>query len=270
MKYFIVTIAFILFYGCTNKNYIAYTEPSYEQEYKQPMKDSENMHRATLRSYVVKGIRYYPRHYEIGTILRGIASWYGHDFHNKLTSNGETYNMYDITAAHKTLPMNTMVEVKNLLNGKKLIVRINDRGPFIKTRIIDISKTGSSKLGFSNNGTTPVRLRILGYHGQIGTTYKYKSKVKKIKYIHPKAKKITKKFVRNSNNVKVQVASFSNYDGARIFQREFTLKNPQTKSVINFDAKTNLYKVQIENIGSYDDAKEFIQMNNIRGFVVKK
>ena len=98
---------------------------------------------------------------ENGLIQYGIASWYGSDFHGKRTADGEIYDMYKLTAAHKQLPFHTLVEVTNLDNQKKVIVRINDRGPFIKGRIIDLSKKAGQRIGIENTGTAQVRLRII-------------------------------------------------------------------------------------------------------------
>jgi rare lipoprotein A len=86
-------------------------------------------------------------YFRSGNIQKGLASWYGPDFHGKLTSNREIYNMHALTAAHKTLPFGTYVRVTNLNNGKSVVVRINDRGPFIKGRIIDLSYAAARKLG---------------------------------------------------------------------------------------------------------------------------
>lgn len=91
----------------------------------------------------------------------GRASWYGPDFHGKRTANGETYNMNRLTAAHRTLPFNTVVRVDNLENGNSVIVRINDRGPYIGNRIIDLSREAASQLGMIRNGTADVRLYLL-------------------------------------------------------------------------------------------------------------
>jgi rare lipoprotein A len=91
----------------------------------------------------------------------GIASWYGGEFHGKRTANGEIYDMYKLTAAHKTLPFNTLVEVKNLDNGERVLVRINDRGPFLKDRIIDLSYQAARKIGCDIDGTASVTLRIV-------------------------------------------------------------------------------------------------------------
>jgi rare lipoprotein A (peptidoglycan hydrolase) len=93
--------------------------------------------------------------------LTGIASWYGKDFHGKKTANGEVYDMDAMTAAHKELPFNTRVRVVNLKNGKSIVVRINDRGPFVKGRIIDLSRRAAGKIGMFFSGTTKVRVEIL-------------------------------------------------------------------------------------------------------------
>jgi len=93
--------------------------------------------------------------------LKGVSSWYGPNFHGKLTANGEVYDMYGVTAAHKTLPFNTVVRVKNEDNGKSLILRINDRGPYAKGRILDCSYGAAKKLGFDTIGTANVKIEII-------------------------------------------------------------------------------------------------------------
>ncbi len=93
----------------------------------------------------------------------GVASWYGIDFHGKSTADGEVYDMNRLTAAHQTLPFHTMVEVVNLGNQRKTIVRINDRGPFLKNRIIDLSFKAARRLGIEETGTAPVQLRIVSF-----------------------------------------------------------------------------------------------------------
>ena len=94
-------------------------------------------------------------------VQTGEASWYGTDFHGKLTSNKEIYDMYDMTAAHKSLPFGTYVMVTNLNNGKSAMVRINDRGPFVKGRIIDLSYAAARALDMVTSGTAPVKLEVL-------------------------------------------------------------------------------------------------------------
>jgi len=91
----------------------------------------------------------------------GVSSWYGKDFHGKLTANGEVYDMYGVTAAHKEFPLNTVARVTNIDNGKNIILRINDRGPFVKGRILDCSMGAAKKLGFYNAGTANVKIEII-------------------------------------------------------------------------------------------------------------
>tara|TARA_Y100000748_G_scaffold85672_1_gene70926 strand:+ start:571 stop:1071 length:501 start_codon:yes stop_codon:yes gene_type:complete len=94
-------------------------------------------------------------------VLKGVSSYYAEDFHGKLTANGEVYDMYGLTAAHKTLPLNTICRVTNLTNQKSLILRINDRGPYIKGRILDCSYGAAQKLDFVNQGTTKVKIEVI-------------------------------------------------------------------------------------------------------------
>jgi rare lipoprotein A len=117
----------------------------------------------TADYYTVAGKRYYPISSSTGFAQRGLASWYGGKFHGRLTSNGERYNMYGRTAAHKTLPFNTYVRVTNLQNGRKTIVRINDRGPFVRGRIIDLTYTSADELAMVEDGVVPVKIEALGY-----------------------------------------------------------------------------------------------------------
>ncbi len=116
----------------------------------------------TQRPYKIMGKTYYPLPSSEGYVEKGVASWYGKQFHGRKTSNGEVYDMYEETAAHKTLPMNTQVLVQNLENGKEMVVRVNDRGPFVKDRIIDLSLTAARKLGVVDHGTAKVKVTALG------------------------------------------------------------------------------------------------------------
>lgn len=162
-----VLLTLFIFTGCSQKS----SEVDYDKFYKDTnnskINNSKQMHKYTMRPYSVFGITYYPFIANIGDDFEGIASWYGPDFHSKKTSNGEIYNMYDMTAAHKTLPMNTVVKVNNLENGKSIIVRINDRGPFVKGRIIDLSNKAAHEIDMVRKGTSKVKITVLGYNGEI-------------------------------------------------------------------------------------------------------
>ena len=109
------------------------------------------------KPYVVAGVRYVPRD-DRSYDRVGMASWYGKDFHNRRTATGRPFNMYEMTAAHRTLPTGTQVRVTNLENGRSVIVVIADRGPFSKGRIIDLSWAAADQLGFVAKGTARVRV----------------------------------------------------------------------------------------------------------------
>jgi rare lipoprotein A len=111
--------------------------------------------------YEVFGKRYYVMASSVGWVERGTASWYGPGFHSASTSMGEPYDMYAMTAAHKTLPLPAYAEVTNLRNGRKVTVRINDRGPFVGDRVIDLSYTAAAKLDMLLQGTAPVEVRVI-------------------------------------------------------------------------------------------------------------
>ena len=115
--------------------------------------------------YQISGTWYYPAE-EWDYDETGIASWYGSDFHGKDTANGETYDMNDLTAAHRTLPLPSFVRVINLENGRSIVLRVNDRGPFAKGRIIDVSRRGAQLQGFKDQGTARVRVQILAERSQ--------------------------------------------------------------------------------------------------------
>ena len=116
--------------------------------------------------YKVRGVWYTPRE-DWGYNRTGIASWYGPKFHGKLTANGEVFDQWAVSAAHKTLPMPSVVRVTNLENGRSLVVRVNDRGPFVSSRIIDMSHRAAQLLGFDGQGTARVRVQILPKESRI-------------------------------------------------------------------------------------------------------
>ena len=110
--------------------------------------------------YRIKGRVYVP-HAQPGYDRTGVASWYGRAFHGRRTANGERFDMHAMTAAHPTLPLSTLVRVTNLDNGRSIAVRINDRGPFARGRIIDLSHAGARALGFEGRGTARVRVTVI-------------------------------------------------------------------------------------------------------------
>ena len=101
--------------------------------------------------------------YPIGFVERGVASWYGPGFHGNKTANGERYDMHHLTAAHRTLPLGSIAVVRSLTSGRQVTVRINDRGPFARGRVLDLSLAGAQAIGMTGNGTDQIELKVIGY-----------------------------------------------------------------------------------------------------------
>ncbi|AEH44852.1 rare lipoprotein A [Thermodesulfatator indicus DSM 15286] len=173
----------------------------------------------TQKPYRIGGKVYYPLPSAQGYVEVGIASWYGPNFHGKTTASGERYNMYAYTAAHKVLPMGTRVLVTNLENGRQVIVRINDRGPFVKGRIIDLSYAAAKALGIHRKGTALVRIQALGESPKTHLVFK--------------------------GRYYIQVGAFSSYANA-VRLKERLRKNFSVVTIVPFtkNGKT-FYRVQI-------------------------
>ncbi len=185
--------------------------------------------------------RSFKKKYESGQFIEtGIASWYGPNFNGKQTANGEIYNMYELTAAHRTLPFNSVLKVINKSNGKSVVVRINDRGPYAKNRIIDLSKKAAEKIDMISEGTAKVDLFLLSNN-------KIPENLKVPQYT-------------------VQVGSFKNKSDAQ--KISISLDNSRiVRAVVNGDT---YYRVYVGNFNNSDEAKKLkylLQEKGITGFV---
>lgn len=218
-------------------------------------------HKATMRSYRVLGKRYYPSYVEVGQVMKGISSWYGPNFHGKYTSNGEIYDMHARTAAHKTWPMDTMVRVSNLQNGKSTIVRINDRGPFVKGRIIDCSYKAGKEIGLDRLGIAKVSVEVLGFAGKVESS----ARITKNESI-PKPRRIV------LSNFGIQVGAFSRKAGAKTIKANYMGRYSRYNPIIkhfNMDGKI-LYRVWLMGFGSEQEAHDFIASQHLTGaFIVR-
>ncbi len=150
--------ALFLLSSCAETQLIAHTAKKLTKSKPSPVKAKGKY--KIGNPYQIKGIWYHPK-VDYGYNRTGIASWYGPGFHGKKTANGELYDQNALTAAHKTLPMPSLVQVTNLENGRSLRLRINDRGPYAYGRIIDLSRRGAQLLGFHRQGTARVRVQVL-------------------------------------------------------------------------------------------------------------
>ena len=290
---FLIFCSSFLFTGCSTKQ--TYDYSSYRKDTgDKSINNSEAMHRATMRPYNVFGIRYYPFVANVGDQFDGIASWYGPDFHAKKTSNGEIYNMYAMTAAHKTLPMNTVVRVDNLDNGRSTIVRINDRGPFVAGRIIDLSNKAAHEIDMVRKGTARVKVTVLGYNGLIDdknapnvNSIEQKPEVEKIEVVEDDvvatnintnigmvsapittSKSSSKESSKTNYGGKfsIQVGAFSLQAGALKTVDEYKAKFPSKK--IEYVENGGIYRVYIRGFSSYDDGQNFKAKNSLTNAIV--
>lgn len=178
----------------------------------------------TQKPYKINKVTYFPIPSSKGYSEQGIASWYGPDFHGRPTSNGEKYNMFHMTAAHKTLPMNTVLLVRNLTNNREAVVRINDRGPFIKGRVIDLSYQAAKQLEMVGKGTAKVEIIALAKESALA---------------------------RNSapdlrhGEFYVQIGSFSRRQNAFNLQKRFTNAGHTTVIQKYFGTEKTFYRVQV-------------------------
>ncbi len=183
---------------------------------------------------------------------RGIASWYGRDFHGKKTSNGEIYNMYAMTAAHKTLPLGTSVSVRNLENKREVEVRVNDRGPFVRGRVIDLSYTAAKKLGIVNAGTAPVEIIALGMAPSAEGTDRGERLYVPVDY--------------SKGDFTVQVGAFRDQKNALRLKQQLsqTYKNAHIATFDN--GKEILYRVRVGKCSTLEQAEEYEKILIRQGF----
>lgn len=192
----------------------------------------------TARPYTVLGQTYHPLTTADGFAEEGVASWYGPQFHAKRTASGEVYNMYDMTAAHRILPMQTKIRVTNLENGKSVVLRVNDRGPFAKDRVVDLSYAAAQELDVVRPGTARVRVEALGrwpggipgrFFVQVGAFSLRENAdkmMREMQNIGYKGTRIVLADVDGRSFWRVQVGEFPNLDRAREVLASLASRNP--------------------------------------------
>ena len=209
-------------------------------------------------SYVVRGKQYTVRKTAVGFSQRGIASWYGTKFHGHRTSSGEPYNMYAMTAAHKTLPIPSYVEVTNLDNRRKIVVRVNDRGPFHDGRIIDLSYVAAKKLGITATGTGQVEIRAIDPRPQQATA---------TPVARPAAAAVATPMAVNHHpgqsktqspgQLYLQVGAFTDHNNAsQLLNRLVAATMENVLINRKAEGKANIYRVRIGPLNSEADAQQ--------------
>ena len=198
--------------------------------------------------------------------IYGKASYYAKSFNGGKTASGEVYNMYANTAAHRTLPFNTMVKVTDMLTKKSSIVRINDRGPFSKDRVIDLSYASAKKLGIINRGVANVKIEVLGkkIHSNIALPVSTQFCVGDSCRASFATSKTEVKEAHSSSTA-IQVGAFRRYAGAKIYANRYGMLSNKYKTVIKNGLKDNrpIYRVQIEGFLNDNEANAFIAKYSI-------
>jgi len=213
----------------------------------------KNMEKPPCDFYIVNGERYYPLPDSMGFVETGRASWYGEDFHGRPTSSGETYDMYKKTAAHKTLPLGTYVKVVNLDNNKSSIVRINDRGPFVKGRVIDLSYGAAKEIGMADAGLADVKVIALGREIQDASAASGASPVLDLNDFETGEFTVqVGAFMDRNNALKLVERLRTDFDYVNIM--EYTDKNGQVFFRVHVSKSTTLVRAgvvqkRLENIG---------------------
>lgn len=260
--FFLSLLALTLFisYGCGSKTPTISPQPSGKAP-KTTKKKSTG--KGTQRPYVINGITYIPIPTAAGYEEQGKASWYGEPFHGKKTANGEVYNMYGDTAAHKTLPMDTVLLVKNLENDKTTVVRINDRGPFVQERIIDLTYTKAAALGIIGKGTANVE--IIALEEKETTEEPAVATTKKPPVAKPPHKKPPIPDF-DKGNFYVQVGAFVKIENARLLAKAFANKGRDVIIQQYPAAGMNLYRVMVFASNSLAKAKIYEKELKADGF----
>lgn len=257
LKIAIFTCFVLLFSGCFSSPFV----PSSPTDAR--INNSKSVQKATMRPYTINGKTYYPTVVSVGDTASGIASWYGPNFHGKKTSNGEIYNMHNMTAAHKTLPMNTIVKVTNLKNSRQVIVRINDRGPFVGDRVIDLSKAAATQIDMLSTGTAPVKMEIVGFENNaVASASGYKTqdfKTAKSSQIYENQSVVGGEFM-------VQIGAFKNIEGANRYKNEHqnVMGYKSVVKTFSIDGDT-FHRVFLTGFRSEEEARDFAKSGHFSG-----
>ena len=209
-------------------------------ELKDAIPRAEIYSRGGNKKYQVRGINYQVLNSAEGFEQIGTASWYGNKFHGHLTSNGEIYDMYAMTAAHKNLPLPSYVKVTNITNNKSVIVRVNDRGPFHKKRIIDLSYSAAYKIGMLKAGTAKVKITAITEFDTVDN----KDNLQLAQ--HKPDTPIIEETVTQENNY-IQVFATSKLEYAQKTAKNISKRYAQT---VNYPSKSGIYRIQVGPISN--------------------
>jgi rare lipoprotein A len=219
---------------------------------------NEPLHRYANRPYIALGKTYTPMTATGNFKQRGTASWYGKKFHGQRTSSGEVYDMYAMTAAHPTLPIPSYARVTNLANQRSVIVRVNDRGPFLHERAIDVSYTAGHKLGIIGNGSGEVEVESIAASGPVQSRTPESAPVTRVALTALDS---------SETRVYLQLGAFKSQQGAESFMERMRSELGDLGKQFRLSAKDGLVRVHIGPYGSQNEARASAEsMRSMLGF----
>jgi rare lipoprotein A len=217
---------------------------------------AEPLHRYANRPYSALGKTYTPLQTTGNFKQRGIASWYGKKFHGQRTSIGETYDMYAMTAAHPTLPIPSYARVTNPANGKTVIVRINDRGPFLHDRIMDLSYVAAYKLRYINNGSAELEVESIAVDGNAPVTAAVEPAAIKVEPLTPASAIPVETAGAPTGKVFLQLGAFKSAQGAESFLARMRAELGEGGKVLSLFEKEGLTRVHLGPYANADEARD--------------
>ena len=217
-----------------------------------------------ILAYIDRGIKYYPKYVKRGLVKFGKASWYGKPFHRRLTANGERYNMYKMTAAHRTYAMNTILKITSLDTKKSVRVRVNDRGPFYSSRDIDLSYGAARKIGLTKKGVGRVKIEVISGNKRKSKLSRTKKRLVKHKK-YTKIKRVKKRVISKKaiKKIRVQLASFYDIKSAEKFKRKHKLKDVSIVKKYISSTKKTAYRVVVKQTSL--GAKKLLKSKKFKG-----
>jgi rare lipoprotein A len=216
---------------------------------------SEPLHRYANRPYVALGNTYTPLTVAGNFKERGIASWYGKKFHGQRTSSGEVYDMYGMSAAHPTLPIPSYARVTSVASGKSVVVRVNDRGPFLHDRVMDLSYTAAHKLGIIGNGSAEVEIESLAQNAVVGSVAKTEAVQTRPLEKAESSKPAAPVQAAASGNIYLQLGAFKSQNAAESFVAKMRAELGEAGKQITLFVKDGLTRVHLGPYASQDEAR---------------
>ncbi len=272
----IATALLVMFLTGCGKSHVSYSPSSRTHDSAPPssygshrsakLPSGSGGYRKTGKPYKIAGHWYYPLATADGYNETGIASWYGTKFHGKKTANGERYDMYAMSAAHKTLPLPTMVRVTSLDNGRSVVVRVNDRGPFVKSRVIDLSYAAAKTLGYDDAGTASVRVEVLGNRVASSNSRNIQPAPVQRPVILPQSKVPTTTSTARPGAMYIQLGAFSSHINAKQLKESLKSEYPSVRIYEKNGGYSEIFRVRLGPFTDVERIEDVVLSIQDRGY----